>query len=88
MERVMVSAAARIGYALGTSGDVEWGEVFGRMSDAIPDMCAVQVTGWDPVGRSHLVIAEYGYQKAISDDLCTYCRRRAGRATVRLGPRC
>ncbi|ONI90370.1 helix-turn-helix transcriptional regulator [Actinosynnema sp. ALI-1.44] len=70
MERAMVSAAARIGYALGTSADVEWGEVFGRMADAIPEMCAVQVTGWDPVGRSHMVVAERGYQKAISDDLC------------------
>jgi DNA-binding CsgD family transcriptional regulator len=29
----------------------------------------VQVTGWDPVGRTHLVVAERGYRKAISDDL-------------------
>nr|WP_042180256.1 LuxR C-terminal-related transcriptional regulator [Kibdelosporangium sp. MJ126-NF4]CEL14283.1 putative transcriptional regulator [Kibdelosporangium sp. MJ126-NF4]CTQ88650.1 putative transcriptional regulator [Kibdelosporangium sp. MJ126-NF4] len=70
MERAKVSAAARIGYALGTSADVEWGEVFGRMADAIPDMCAIQVTGWDPVGRTFVVVAEHGYQKAISDDLC------------------
>jgi DNA-binding CsgD family transcriptional regulator len=65
-----VSAAVRIGYALGTSADVEWDEVFGRMADALPDMCAVQVTGWDPIGRTYVVIAERGYQKAISDDLC------------------
>ncbi len=70
MERAKVSAAARIGYALGTSAEVEWDVVFGAMADAIPDMCAVQVTGWDPVGRTYVVVAERGYRKAISDDLC------------------
>lgn len=70
MERAKVSAAARIGYALGSSGGVEWDVVFGAMADAIPDMCAVQITGWDPVGRTYLVVAERGYRKAISDDLC------------------
>jgi DNA-binding CsgD family transcriptional regulator len=70
MERAKVSSAARIGYALGTSGDVEWDVVFGALADAIPEMCAVQVTGWDPVGRSYVVVAERGYRKAISDDLC------------------
>src|SRR5207244_11965978 len=44
--------------------------VFGAMADAIPDMCAVQVTGWDPVGRTYHVVAERGYRRAISDDLC------------------
>lgn len=70
MERATVSAAARIGYALGTSADVEWDVVFGAMADAIPEMCAVQVTGWDPIGRGYVVVAERGYRKAISDDLC------------------
>jgi DNA-binding CsgD family transcriptional regulator len=70
MRRAKVSAAARIGYALGTSADVAWDEVFGAMVDALPDMCAVQVTGWDPIDRSYLVVAERGYRKAISDDLC------------------
>jgi DNA-binding CsgD family transcriptional regulator len=70
MERAKVSAAARIGFALGTSADVEWDVVFGAMADAIPEICAVQVTGWDPVGRTYVVVAERGYRKAISDDLC------------------
>lgn len=70
MERAKVSAAARIGYALGTSADVEWDEVFAGLTDAIPAMCAVQVTGWDPVDRGYVVVAERGYRKSISDDLC------------------
>ena len=70
MERAKVSAAARIGYALGTSAGVEWEVVFGAMAEAIPDICAVQVTGWDPVGRTYHVVAERGYRKSISDDLC------------------
>src|SRR2546430_124663 len=70
MERAKVSAAARIGYALGSSADVEWDVVFGAMADAIPDICAVQVTGWDPIARTYLVVAERGYRRAISDDLC------------------
>jgi DNA-binding CsgD family transcriptional regulator len=70
MERANVSAAARIGYALGSSAEVEWDVVFGAMADAIPDMCAVQVTGWDPIGRTYQVVAERGYRKSISEDLC------------------
>jgi DNA-binding CsgD family transcriptional regulator len=70
MEQSKVSAAARIGYSLGTSADVDWGEVFGALTDALPSICAVQVTGWDPVARGYLVVAERGYRRDISEDLC------------------
>ncbi|PPK66443.1 helix-turn-helix transcriptional regulator [Actinokineospora auranticolor] len=69
MDPAFVSSAVRIGAALGTSADVEWEEVFDAITSAVPDTCAAQVTGWDPVARGFVVLAERGYTRSISQDL-------------------
>ncbi|WP_020673339.1 LuxR C-terminal-related transcriptional regulator [Amycolatopsis nigrescens] len=69
MDSSSVAAAVQIGYAMGTNADVEWEELFGLLAGAIPEICAVQVTGWDPVARRFVVVAERGYRKSISHDL-------------------
>lgn len=69
MDGTKVAAAVRIGTALGAGADVEWDEVFNAMTLALPDMCAVQLTGWDPVTRRFVVLAERGYQRATSREL-------------------
>ncbi|GAA1315166.1 LuxR C-terminal-related transcriptional regulator [Saccharothrix xinjiangensis] len=69
MDTTRVASAMRIGAALGSAADVEWGEVFTSLRMAVPELCAVQVTGWDPVTRRFLIMAEEGYQRAISQEL-------------------
>ncbi|QFZ19847.1 helix-turn-helix transcriptional regulator [Saccharothrix syringae] len=69
MDSTRVASALRIGAALGSAADVEWAEVFAALRMAVPEMCAVQVTAWDPVARRFLVLAEDGYQRAISREL-------------------
>ncbi|MBW4717912.1 LuxR C-terminal-related transcriptional regulator [Saccharothrix obliqua] len=69
MDTTKVASAVRIGSALGSGAAVEWGEVFDALRTVMPDMCAVQVTGWDPVSRGFVVMAEDGYQRSISHDL-------------------
>ncbi|WP_158890989.1 LuxR C-terminal-related transcriptional regulator [Amycolatopsis anabasis] len=69
MEPSSVAAAVRIGYAMGTAAEVEWEEMFAALADAIPEICAVQVTGWDPIARRFVVVAERGYRRSISQDL-------------------
>ncbi len=69
MEPSCVAAAMRIGYAMGTAAEVEWEEMFEALASAIPEVCAAQVTGWDPIARRFVVVAERGYRKSISQDL-------------------
>lgn len=69
MDTTRVASAMRIGAALGSAAEVEWDEVFGGLRTAVPDVCAVQVTGWDPVARRFLIMAEDGYHRAISQEL-------------------
>ncbi|MFE9748021.1 response regulator transcription factor [Saccharothrix saharensis] len=69
MDTTRVASAMRIGAALGSAADVEWDEVFAGLRQAVPLMCAVQVTGWDPVARRFVVMAEHGYHRAISQEL-------------------
>ncbi|PSL57436.1 regulatory LuxR family protein [Saccharothrix carnea] len=69
MDTTQVTSALRIGAALGSAADVEWDEVFAGLRHAVPLMCAVQVTGWDPVARRFVIMAEHGYNRAISQEL-------------------
>jgi DNA-binding CsgD family transcriptional regulator len=69
MDTTMVASAVRIGSALGSGAAVEWDEVFAALRLALPELCAVQVTGWDPVARDFVVLAEDGYNRGISREL-------------------
>ncbi|MEV0677409.1 LuxR C-terminal-related transcriptional regulator [Actinosynnema sp. NPDC050436] len=69
MDTTKVASAVRIGSALGSGAAVEWDEVFAALRVAVPDICAVQVTGWDPVSRGFVVMGEDGYHRAISQEL-------------------
>ncbi|MBM7773378.1 DNA-binding CsgD family transcriptional regulator [Actinokineospora baliensis] len=69
MDPTMVTSALRIGAALGSAADVEWDEVFDAITGAVPDVCAAQVVGWDPVVSRFVVLAERGYSRSISHDL-------------------
>ncbi|RKT55819.1 LuxR C-terminal-related transcriptional regulator [Saccharothrix australiensis] len=69
MDTTKVASAVRIGSALGSGAAVEWGEVFAALRMALPEMCAVQVTGYDPVSRGFVVMAEDGYNHSISQEL-------------------
>ncbi|RLK53695.1 helix-turn-helix transcriptional regulator [Actinokineospora cianjurensis] len=69
MDPTMVASAVRIGAALGSGAEVEWDEVFDAITGAVPDVCAAQVTGWDPVARGFVILAERGYSRTISQDL-------------------
>ncbi|MFI9814305.1 helix-turn-helix transcriptional regulator [Saccharothrix variisporea] len=69
MDTTMIASAVRIGSALGSGGAVEWDEVFAALRQALPEVCAVQVTGWDPVARGFVVLAEDGYDRGISREL-------------------
>ncbi|MEU7529070.1 helix-turn-helix transcriptional regulator [Saccharothrix sp. NPDC042600] len=69
MDTTMLASAVRIGSALGSGAAVEWGEVFAALRAALPDLCAVQITGWDPVARGFVVLAEEGYNHSISQEL-------------------
>ncbi|WP_433273567.1 response regulator transcription factor [Actinosynnema sp. CS-041913] len=69
MDTTKVASAVRIGSALGSGAAVEWGEVFAALRLALPEMCAVQITGWDPVSRGFVVLSEDGYNHSISQEL-------------------
>jgi len=69
MQRMEVGAAVTIGMAVGSSAPVEWDTVLDALGAAVPEACAAQVTGWDPVHRGYVVVAERGYRRSISDDL-------------------
>ncbi|WP_026421598.1 helix-turn-helix transcriptional regulator [Actinokineospora inagensis] len=69
MDPTMVASAVRIGSALGSAAAVEWDEVFEAITGAVPQLRAAQVTGWDPVLRRFVVLAERGYSRSISHDL-------------------
>ncbi|WP_018681457.1 helix-turn-helix domain-containing protein [Actinokineospora enzanensis] len=69
MDPSMVASAVRIGAALGSSSEVEWDEVFDALVGTVPDTCAAQITGWDPVAHRFVILAERGYSRSISQDL-------------------
>ncbi|MEU5696451.1 helix-turn-helix transcriptional regulator [Actinosynnema sp. NPDC020468] len=69
MDTTRVASAVRIGAALGSGAHVEWEEVFAGLRSALPQMCAVQIAGWDPVARRFVVMAEDGYNRSISQEL-------------------
>ncbi|GAA3853134.1 hypothetical protein GCM10022243_18390 [Saccharothrix violaceirubra] len=69
MNSTRIAAAVRLGSALGSGAAVEWEEVFGALRAAMPQMCAVQINGWDPVVRRFVVMAEDGYNRSSSQEL-------------------
>lgn len=69
MDAALVASAVRIGAAMGSGAAVEWPAVFADLRRALPEACAAQVTGWDPVQRRFRVLAEEGYHRSISAEL-------------------
>jgi len=69
MHSTEIASAVRIGMAVGAGCRIEWDEVFAALYTAVPDTCAVQITGWDPVAQRYIVVAERGYPRSISHDL-------------------
>ncbi|GGS32645.1 MULTISPECIES: LuxR C-terminal-related transcriptional regulator [Actinokineospora] len=69
MDSALVASAVRIGTALGSAAAVDWPSVFTDLRRALPGVCAAQITGWDPVQRRFRVLAEEGYNRAISAEL-------------------
>ena len=64
-----ISAAMRVGLALGAGADIGWDEVFDALTAALPEVNAAQVDGWDPVRGRARVLARRGYRPPISEEL-------------------
>lgn len=70
MDRRTVAAAVGVGLALNNRpGGADWTQAFEALGLAMPELSAVQVTGWDPVASRYAVIAEQGYPSGVSADL-------------------
>ncbi|MGW5051603.1 response regulator transcription factor [Actinokineospora sp. NPDC004072] len=69
MDPALLASAVRIGTTLGSASPVDWPSVFADLRRALPEVCATQITGWDPVQRRFRVLAEEGYNRRISTEL-------------------